>query len=132
MSYFSLDAFTKNTSSTGLSATIFGILTESGDYTYTASGTPVSEAYLFRDTGSALITYEGIVSPKPLQLSIGSGSNDFEFSGSIASASVDVHIFKSEYPNPYVFSETELEGPLASQSLQVKSFKEGTIPFQSN
>jgi len=125
MAYFSLNAFTKDTS-TGLNETIFGFLTESGVYSYTASG---DNDRFFNNTGSAIISYEKLYSPITVNVVEGSGSSG----GERTEGEFEFHFFQSEYPFQVLYQSSENESStltLTTGSLQTIYYASGSLPFE--
>jgi len=130
MPYFSLDSFTKDTSSSGLSEEIFNQMTSSGHYIYTASDSGPNEARNFYHTGSAIIFLEEVFDSPKIQLSNdGTGgantmNNDF-------TSSVSEYYFTSKYPFTFVTQQFDSEQILTTGSFDEIGFKNGSIPFQT-
>jgi hypothetical protein len=125
MAYFNLGNWTKDTVN-GLNQTIFGYLTESGVYNYTASG---DNDRLFNNTGSAVISYEKIFSPITINVVEGSGSS----TGERTEGGFDYHFFQSEYPFPILPPNSEDDGStltLTTGSLRTIYYASGSLPFE--
>ena len=129
MAYFNLDAWTKDTVN-GLNETIFGYLTESGEYVYTASGTQADEARFFRDTGSAIIYLTKLFKVPNTVFDVSFTSSIEDEVETPKDENVETYVFESKYPFTFPYIEGAMATEYVSGSDRVISYASGSLPFQ--